>query len=323
MSEPDLVSCNPPEQAPPKNLDPIPPYCREEPSESLNDVAGRDFSWLEESTMEKMGNGASALCDPIQKGHITNDQDGKGPDRGTVYRYTKAFRGCDEAMMDLFRDLVVIDEMGKAHNVPIIWGTQEKAVAAIIQQQVRQDNSLVVDRVRLPMLAIHGDGEEFDSSRYVYHKAVDYLRESSTGRPGFAIKEKFERDTVFGVAKGLPINKSYTLYAWTLYREDMNQIVEQVISKFSLIAYIRVRGVSWEVGVKLESIGNNIEVDPGDQAVNVYKYQFTMVAETYVPQPIIRRKAVLKAKTEIVNSADEAAITEVIARLEEAVKELQ
>lgn len=322
MSEPDLVPCNPPGPNPPLNLDPIPPYCREHPSESLNDVAGRDFSWLEEATMEKLGNGASANCDPMQAGHIINDQDGKGRDPGTLYRYTKSFRGCDEAMTDLFRDVVVIDEMGKAHNVPIIWGTQEKAVAAIIQGNVRQDNSLVVDRVRLPMLAIHADGEEFDSSRYTYHKAIDWLRDRGS-RPGFTIKERYERDTVFGVAKGLPINKSYTLYVWTLYREDMNQIVEQVILKFSPIAYIRVRGVSWEVGVKLESIGNNIEVDPGDQAVNVYKYQFTMVAETYVPQPIIRRKAVLKTRAEMVNSTDDDAITAVIARLEEAVKELQ
>lgn len=323
MTQPDLNPCNEPGGIKDLNIDPVPPYCRDEPTESLKDVSGRDFSWLEEATMKKTGNGQNALCDPVQTGHIINEQGGPGvgPDRSTVYRYSKALRGCDEAVMDMFRDLVVIDEQGKAHNVPIIWGTQEKAVAAIIQENVRKDNSLVVDRVKLPMLAIHSSGESFDQSRYVYHKAVDYLRDD-LGRPGFAIREKrHDRDTVFGVARGIPINKEYTLYAWSLYREDMNQIVEQVILKFSPIAYIRVRGVSWEIGVKLDQIANNIEVDPGDQAINVYKYQFSMTAETYVPQPIIRRKAVLKTSTEFVDNVDD--ISEVIARLEEAVKELQ
>jgi hypothetical protein len=319
--------CDPPIPPPKTILDPVPPYCRDEPSETLKDEPGQKLSWLLENSESEWQDGNNALCDPMQKGFIINEQDGI-TNPSTVYRYTKALRGCDEAMQDMFRNLVVLDEQGRAHNIPIIWGTQEKAVAAIMQQNVRQDNSTVVDRIRLPMLAIHSTGEEFDANRYAYHKAVSYLRErpvhgEGRGRPGFTNKERIDRDTVFGVAKGIPINKSYTLYAWTLYREDMNQIVEQVISKFSLLAYIRVRGVSWEIGVKLDEIGNNIEVDPGDQAINVYKYQFNMTAETYVPQPLIRRKAVLNVKTDFVNSVDDASITLVIGRLEEAVKELQ
>lgn len=313
--------CDPPIPPPNTILDPVPPYCRDEPTESLKDEPGQGLSWLVENTQDKMGNGEDALCDPMQKGFIINEQDGT-PNPSTVYRYSKALRGCDEAMQEMFNNLVVLDEQGRAHRVPIIWGTQEKAVAAILQQNVRQDNSTVVDRIRLPMLAIHSTGEQFAPERYVYHKAVNWLRDD-LGRPGFAIKERVDRDTVFGVAKGIPINKSYTLYAWTLYREDMNQIVEQVISKFSLLAYIRVRGVSWEIGVKLDDIGNNIEVDPGDQAINVYKYQFNMTAETYVPQPLIREKAALKVKTSFVDHVDDASIRRVIDRLEEAVKELQ
>lgn len=314
--------CDPPPIPNKIILDPIPPYCRDDhPEDSLKDEPDEKLSWLLENSLDKMGNGANALCDPMQKGFIINEQDGL-TNPSTVYRYTKALRGCDEAMQDMFRDLVVLDEQGRAHNVPIIWGTQEKAVAAILQDNVRKDNSTVVDRIRLPMLAIHSTGEQFDARRYAYHKAVNYMRDRE-GNPGFTIKERVNKDTVFGVAKGLPINKSYTLYAWTLYREDMNQIVEQVISKFSLLAYIRVRGVSWEIGVKLDEIGNQIEVDPGDQAINVYKYQFNMTAETYIPQPLIRKKAALDIKTDFVDSVDDASIRRVVDRLEEAIKELQ
>lgn len=323
MPDPNLNPCTP-GYIKDLNFDPIPPYCRDEPSESLHDVAGRDLSWLLDQTQRKKGDGDSALCDPMQTGHIINEQDGVPPDRDTVYRYSRSLRGCDEAMMAMFRDIVVIDEQGKAHHVPIIWGTQEKAVLAILQENFRKDHSLVVDRIRLPMLAIHGSEETFDQSRYIYHRAIDFMRARDRHwKPGFTIKEKHDRDTVFGVTRGIPINKSYNLYAWSLYREDMNQIVEQIILKFSPIAYIRVRGVSWEVGVKLDSIGNNIEVDPGDQAVNVFKYQFTMTAETFVPQPLVRRKAVLRTRTEVVDTVEDMEVGDVIARIEEAIKELQ
>jgi len=128
---------------------------------------------------------------------------------------------------------------------------------------------------------------------------------------------------VFGVARGLPVDISYTLIAWTLYLEDMNQILEQVFLKFSPIAYIRIRGVAWEVGVKLESVANNLETEPGDKQLRVIKFQFNIKAETYIPQPIVRRKAVLKTRVEFVDGMTEQDITRVIGRLEVAVKELE
>jgi len=103
----------------------------------------------------------------------------------------------------------------------------------------------------------------------------------------------------------------------------MNQIVEQFITKFSPIAYIRVRGVPWEIGVKLDSIANNVDTEPGDQSIRVFKYQFGMTAETYVAQPLVRKKAVLKTRVDIVNTTIDKDISEVLLKLENAVKELE
>jgi hypothetical protein len=259
------------------------------------------------------------LCDPQQTGHIINDD----KDRNVVYRYARSIRGTDEAVRDLFKDIVVLDEAGKAHNVPIIWATQEKAVAYILQENVRKDESLVVDRIRLPMLAIHSSGYNFAQDRYIYHKAIDYLRDRNDNwRPGFTVAERYERDTVFGVSRGIPLDIQYSLVAWTLYEEDMNQILTQVVTKFSPMAYIRVRGISWEIGVKLDSIANNVDLEPGDKKIRVFKYQFGFTAESFVAQPIVRKKAVLKTRVEVTNSPNEEDITEVLARLEQAVKEL-
>jgi hypothetical protein len=331
--EPDLNPCNEPGYIKDVNDDPIPPFCGEKQTdefgnpiqESLGTPFGDVLSWLDEPTLSKKGIGQSALCDPMQKGHIINAQGDGKTDPNVIYRYGKSIRGTDEAMRDMFRDVVVLDENGKAHNVPCFWGTQEQAVAVILQENVRQDNSTVVDRIRLPMLAIHQQSCDFNQQRYTYHKAVDYLRDyKNNWRPGFAIREgRHERDTVFGVTRGIPVDIGYTLYAWTMYEEDMDQILTQVITKFSPMAYIRVRGISWEIGVKLNSIANNINYEPGEKTQRVIKYQFEFTAESFVTQPIVRKKSVLKTKVEMVNSNNEDEITEVISRLEEAVKGLE
>jgi hypothetical protein len=336
MSDPTLVPCQPPGFINDLNIDTPPPYCRDQDYkqssgtidhqgilDGQSDVASRDVSWLEDATQNKMGQGASALCDPQQTGHIINEQGMSPPNRNTVYRYAKSVRGTDEACMDLFRDIIVLDESGKAHQIPIIWATQEKAVAYILQENTRKDQSLVVDRIRLPMLAIHASSYNFNQDRYTYHKAVDYLRDFKNNKPGFTTSERYQRDTVFGVTRGIPIDIGYTLYAWTLYEEDMNQILTQIVTKFSPMAYIRVRGISWEIGVKLDSIANNVNIEPGDKQVRVFKYQFSFTAESYVAQPIVRKKAVLKTRIEVADSTIDDDITEVLDRLEQAVKELE
>jgi hypothetical protein len=337
MSEPTLNPCNEPGFINDLNIDPAPDYCRDGKTisssgtinkkpfyESQNDVGNQDMSWLEDATQSKLGNGAAALCDPQQTGHIINEQGMSPPNRNVVYRYAKSIRGTDEAVKELFKDIVVLDEAGKAHNIPIIWGTQERAVAYILQENMRKDESLVVDRIRLPILAIHSSEFNFNQDRYIYHKAIDYLREPRNDwKPGFTTSERFERDTVFGVTRGIPVDIGYTLYAWTMYEEDMNQILTQILTKFSPIAYIRVKGISWEIGVKLTSIANNVDYEPGDKAVRVFKYQFSLTAESFVSQPIVRRKAVLKTRIEVTDSPNEEDITEVLTRLEQAVKELE
>lgn len=304
------------------NTDPPPGMDCHIPPDNQNNI-GQDGAadWLRENFVNNIGNGAANNCDPMQAGKIINDVDAKLNDN-TVYRYSKSLRGTDEGVMDLFRNIVVINEEGKAINVPIIWATQERAVAAILQNNVRKDETLVVDRIKLPMLAISSTGYEFDAARYTYHQALRYVH-AYKGTPEKVIQRFENKDTLFGVAKGIPINISYTMYAWTMQLEDMNQILEQIVSKFSLVAYIKVRGVLQEVIVKLDSIASNLETEPGDQALRVIKFQFGLTAQTYVPLPVKQYDSLIKVvKADIVNSVNEDTITEVIAKIEEIAPEL-
>jgi hypothetical protein len=318
----DYSQCNDKSSPPDWNFDQAPPNC-EDPSLDPNNkrrINDDGLGWIKDQTMKKTGFGARMDADPMQRGQIINDPD--RPEREVLYRYSKSIRGTDEAMLDMFRNVVVLDEDGKAWPIPVVLGPPEKAVAAIIQENVVKNETLVVNRLKLPLLALTQTNIEYDTARYTYHKAINLWRDC-TGRPGLTASEKFNRDTVFGTARGVPVNIGYTLTAWTMYREDMNQILEQILTKFSQLAYIRVTGVPWEIAVKLNSLANNLNAEPGDMAIRIIKYEFNMTVETYIPQPIERKKAVLKTKIDFVDGLNEEQITEVLARIEASVKELE
>ena len=260
-------------------------------------ATSQNISWLQDIPLnQKTGHGRSNNCDPATQGHIVNQTDS----RQYVYRYNRSLRGSNEAMLDLFRDIVVLDESSQAHPIPVVWGRQERAVALILQDNVSDDGSLTLDRLRLPMMAIHFEEVQFDSERYIYHKALNHYRGlRPDGAPGFTVDEKFKRDTVFGSSWGLPINITYTLWAWTRYEENMLQIIEQVLPKISPMGYISVNGVDKEIPVILDGSSGNLDSDVGDMAERVLKYQWNMTVKTFIPLPLRRDKAVLAVRTDI------------------------
>jgi hypothetical protein len=317
-NEPSLQPCNP--KSPLINklvLDPPwGPTCEDQEPTLRQVNTEAPNSWMEVDFTKKTGIGSRGDCDPMMTGEIANDPQKPPPphNRGHVInRYSKAIRGCNEAVTDLFRNIIVRDENGKDHIVPIIFAPQEKAVAAIIQDNVRKDKTLVADRIRLPMMAIHQTDMQFNQDRYTYSAAKRWVS-----------GERFDKNnhakTLFGITRGVPIDISYSLWVWTMYIEDMDQIAEQIFLKFNPVAYINIRGVHWETIVKYNSSGNNMEMAPGDRAIRVIKMQFNMTAESYIPQPIEQRKAVLSINQEWVDAIENEDVTQVISKLQDKVK---
>ena len=121
----------------------------------------------------------------------------------------------------------------------------------------------------------------------------------------------------------MAVDLGYTLTIWTKFWEDMNQILEQIRSKFNRFAYIRVQGVNlWESTVRIDSVTNNLDTEPGDTNNRVFKFQISLTAESYIPQPIVKRKAVLKTSTEVLDSVSDFDIANIIARIETAVGDI-
>ena len=295
-----------------KNLDSPPPLCETECKSNQREKSFKDMNLMEGNYRS----GVHANCDPMQTGQIIQDLE-RDPDRHTIYRYSKSVRGCDEAMLDLFSNIVIIDEQSVAHPVPIFWSSHERAVDFVVNENVRKDTSLVVDRVRLPMMSLYSGGFSLDMSRYTYHENRNYFRDVN-GRPTLRIQEGNSM-TVLGVSRGIPENVPYTLVIWTLFQTDMNQIIQQIATKFSPISYLRIEGIQWESVVKLDSASSNTDLEPGNAANRVIKYQLGFTVETYIAQPIRRDKAVLKTRIEFTDAVTDAEVAEVIGTLEEAI----
>jgi hypothetical protein len=304
MADKNLNQCNDPGPDRDPNIDKPSPYCGNDPT---GQPYGSQKDVLAESASDRRRRtrlGQSANCDPMQQSGWGLEAIRQNPSRETINRYSQVFRATDEAMKDLFDDITVEDDNGRAHKVVIKLSTPEKAVAFILQENVRKDPTFVVDRIVLPLLSLNRTDFTMDQSRYMYHGCINWFRGyREDQKPGWTTNESGrQRDTVFGKAWGIPVNISYQLNAWTLYTEDMNQILEQIQMKFSPVAYIAIQDVNYETIVKLDSTGNNKEAEPGDKNVRVIKYQFNLTVETYIPQPIVRKKAVLGMKIDILNT---------------------
>jgi hypothetical protein len=142
----------------------------------------------------------------------------------------------DEGTMDVFRDLVIVNHDGNAHPVPIMWASDELTVKMVCA--LRSDPATVAT-VKLPMMNLQrGD---------------------------------FVNAPVTKTDHGIRIN--YHLTVRTLYREDMNQIIEQIINKFSPNPMLK--------NYELKSIANNMAEDDniksfGIDSLRVNKYVFNM-----------------------------------------------
>lgn len=300
------------------NIDKVPAFCNPEcdlPSQS-DGPSTPEKPFLEDWIFQKNGLGYPRNdCDPVTSGKIIDDLQGE-PSREVIYRYSRSFRACDEAMKTLFSNLIVIDEQGVSHPIPIIWGTQERAVAFIIGDNIRQDNSLVVDRVRLPILSIRRSSIDYVQERYTYHKAVNLFRDNK-GVPQHLFSEKKKNDTVLGFSRGIPVDLGYELVLWTYFVEDANQAIEQILLRFSPIVDLKIKNNTWETIVKITGITDNIDTEPGAEQNRVIKFQFNFTVETYVAQPIQRFKTILREKIDIVrDNVDLDEIKEVLAKLD-------
>ena len=141
------------------NLDRPPPFCNNPGEPNLRQPAGRpDLGWLEDVGTKKTGFGASANCDPMSAGRIINDPNDPNPE--VSYRYARSIRGTDEAVMDLFTNLVVLDGVDAFVKGGPATGTLVQAGVMLAGGISTTDTPPTLDPGAIPgeLLALHATG---------------------------------------------------------------------------------------------------------------------------------------------------------------------
>lgn len=150
---------------------------------------------------------------------------------------------CIEHLMSFFDDVAVIDEAGNTQGVPLIYGDYKAA---------KEWGFLVADQ-------FHGDPKMFFSTQRFPVMSLELVRSD------------FEKDDP---------ELTFMLNALTIFQEDMNQIVEQILAKFSDRSHytldsvinnedvnaISCKAKRWQFTVKLslEGHGSTREVSESD-----------------------------------------------------------
>lgn len=84
-------------------------------------------------------------------------------------KYSK-IRKTDEQVLNLFKEIEVVDDNGNSHKVPCIWADTARAAAYVCQAIKEEDNQ--TDKIRLPVISIYGDNISMNGSEPVIHYKV-------------------------------------------------------------------------------------------------------------------------------------------------------
>lgn len=225
--------------------------------------------------------------DPAQIPKLVQEE----PDPKWIRRYDRFFRKMDHAVTMALMGFQVVDEKMFVYNIPTVFGTVEKIVYAMFGETSRamQDNSGQYNKVRVPIVGITPLAPAFDEARYIYHQARDWKVAS----------ERQLNDVTFGKSVGLPIDRAYRVRIMTRYFEDMNQLVEQMLLRFSKSLTLRIGGNFFESDLLLDGISANYDEPSEEDRIKLYTTDFDITAKGWLPQPIRREKSVLAIKIDV------------------------
>jgi hypothetical protein len=171
------------------------------------------------------------------------------------------------SMIHYFSNMVCIDSEGKISEVKCIYANPERMIA-----KIKQETNII-----LPIISIAQNTSTTDLKRSRYKSMlvheVAYDRETNRAT------------RILSIAP-VPVVITYNINVWCKYKEDLDQLVEQIRLKFNPDADLSIDGhdlikAYLQEGESLE--GGNFEA--GNQEDRTLKKIFTVNVETYINNP--------------------------------------
>lgn len=171
------------------------------------------------------------------------------------------------SIINHFSDLVCVDSEAKVIEVKCIFANPERVVASL-----KQENNII-----LPIISISQDSSQTDPSRgrYKSHLVHEVMYD----------REKNRATRVLSIAP-VPVDITYSVNLWCKYREDLDQLTEQVRLKFNPNADLVIENHDLVVAFLEEA--DSIEgaaSEVGDREDRILKKTFKVNVKTYINNP--------------------------------------
>jgi|LakMenEpi03Aug12_release.lakeMendotaPanAssembly.Ray.scaffolds.fasta_scaffold14120_8 hypothetical protein len=169
------------------------------------------------------------------------------------------------SVINKFSQLATIDEELNTVEIKCIHANPERAVAKLTQE----------DNLTLPIISVHQPTSKRDDSRQRYKPMV--------------VSEKYWDDKKQRAIRLVslvpsPIDIEYELTAWAKYKNDLDQITEQIHSMFNPdLEIVTPFATNIKLFIEQEQVDPSFIV--GDREDRVLRRTFKIKASTYIPSP--------------------------------------
>ena len=175
------------------------------------------------------------------------------------------YREYTKFILEKMKTVNIMDSEGKSVEPTAFFANPERAIA-----KIKEDRTIT-----LPIITVSIDDidEDVDRRRTAMNIEIDTV---------WDVKERRARRVISKAAK--PINLSFSINIWAKYREDLNQIIENIMLMFNPSLDFKTKH-STNTKAFIEQITDNSVVSTGDREDRVLRKMIVLTAEAYLPNP--------------------------------------
>tara|TARA_R110002012_G_scaffold296470_1_gene493819 strand:+ start:815 stop:1579 length:765 start_codon:yes stop_codon:yes gene_type:complete len=175
------------------------------------------------------------------------------------------YREYTKFILEKMKTVNIMDSEGKSVEPTAFFANPERAIA-----KIKEDRTITLPLITV---AIDDIDEDVDRRRTAMNIEIDTVWDA---------KERRAKRVISKAAK--PINLSFTINVWAKYREDLNQIIENIMLMFNPSLDFKTKH-STNTKAFIEQITDNSVVSTGDREDRILRKMIVLTAEAYLPNP--------------------------------------
>tara|TARA_R100000458_G_scaffold2536_3_gene2072 strand:+ start:2537 stop:3280 length:744 start_codon:yes stop_codon:yes gene_type:complete len=175
------------------------------------------------------------------------------------------YREYTKFILEKMKTVNIVDSENKPVEPTAFFANPERAIA-----KIKEDRNLT-----LPVITISIDDidEDVDRRRTSSNIEIDTIWDR---------KERRARRVISKASK--PINLSFTINVWAKYREDLNQIVENILIMFNPSLDFKTKN-STNTKAFIEQVTDTSVANVSDREDRIIRKMIVLTAEAYLPNP--------------------------------------